>query len=83
MENALIRIAIHLNIFGILSESERPLSASEIAEMTRVDVVLLERVLRGLAAMEAVAQVNIDSYAATKISKAFTTPKGVSETCFL
>lgn len=77
-ENALIRVAVDTGLFQVLTESNSPLTAGDLASKINVEVTLLERILRGLAAMHAVEETGLDGYSSTKISKAFTTAKGAS-----
>ena len=72
------RIAVDLGLFNVLVESRVPISSQEIAKRISIDVTLLRRILRYLAGRDAVAYASPDSYIATKISRAFTTTKGVS-----
>ncbi|KAL8996395.1 MAG: hypothetical protein Q9169_004086 [Polycauliona sp. 2 TL-2023] len=78
VENALLRIAVEIGLFEIMSQSNGPLTAEDLATKTKVELVLLERLLRGLAAMQAVEEIGDDGYGMTKISAAFTTAKGIS-----
>ncbi|KAL9010768.1 MAG: hypothetical protein Q9173_004327 [Seirophora scorigena] len=55
-ENALISIAVDTGLFQVLTESKSPLTAEDLANKINVDVTLLERILRGLAAMHAVEE---------------------------
>ncbi|KAL8931637.1 MAG: hypothetical protein Q9216_007133 [Gyalolechia sp. 2 TL-2023] len=77
-ENALIRVAVDTGLFEVLNESSSPFTAETLAKRTNVEETLLERILRGLAAMHAVEETGDDGYSPTKISKAFTTAKGTS-----
>ncbi|KAI4167474.1 MAG: hypothetical protein LQ343_007187 [Gyalolechia ehrenbergii] len=77
-ENALIRVAVDSGLFNILNESSSPLTAETLASETNVEETLLDRILRGLAAMHAVEENGDDGYSPTKISKAFITVKGTS-----
>ena len=54
------------------------MNAETLAKRTNTDVALLERVLRGLAAMYAVEEIGVSGYGPTNISRAFATAKGVS-----
>lgn len=73
-----IRLGVDLGIFTILAGSRTPKNIQQLAEETGADVILLGRILRCLASIDAVAEAGSDSYMATKISRAFTTPKGIS-----
>lgn len=54
------------------------MGVKELAAATGADRVLLGRVLRGLASVDALEEAGTGEYVATKISKAFTTEQGVS-----
>ncbi|KAL9600392.1 MAG: hypothetical protein Q9219_003242 [cf. Caloplaca sp. 3 TL-2023] len=77
-ENALIRVAVDIGLFEVLNKSQLPLNAQRLAEKTNTELLLLERILRGLVALHAIEEVNAEDYGPTKISEAFATPKGVS-----
>ena len=78
MDNALLRLALDLNLFEILVESQdAPVDTATLAKEIGVDSTLLERILRALNAMGAVEQVGTDTFKPNKFSKAFTTQKGV------
>ena len=78
-----IRLAVDLGIFKILAEIKAPTSIQQLVEGTGADATLLGRILRSLASIDAVAEAGPEMYAATKISRAFTTPKGISGAGFL
>ena len=78
-----IRLAVDLGIFKILAESQNPKDIKQLSEETKADATLLGRILRCLASIDAVAEAGSEKYAATKISRAFTTEKGVSGARFL
>lgn len=75
METTVIRTAIDLDLFRIISESEKPLNADQLAETTKADPVLLARILRALGACGALAEVGNNSYSATNISRGLVIPK--------
>ncbi len=78
-----IRLAVDLGIFEALAKSQAPQSIRQLAESTGADATLLGRILRCLASIDAVAEAGPEAYTATKISRAFTTPKGISGAGFL
>ena len=73
-----IRLAVDLDLFNVLANSQAPKSVQLLAEETRADPTLLGRILRCLASFDAVADAGPELYIATKISRAFTTTKGIS-----
>lgn len=68
------RTAIHLGIYPILVSKSRPATISEIAAETHAEPLLLERILRMLAAMGTVKQIGKNEYEATPITKALVVP---------
>ena len=78
MDNVLLRLALDLNLFEILTKTQgASIHTATLAKETNVDPTLLQRILRALNAMGAVEQVGTDLFKPTKFSKAFTTQKGV------
>ena len=78
-----IRLAVDLGLFKTLADSQEPKSIQQLANATGADATLLGRILRCLASIDAIAEAGHEMYAATKISRAFTTPKGISGAGFL
>ena len=78
-----IRLAVDLGLFKVLADSQEPKSIQQLAEATGADATLLGRILRCLASIDAVAEAGRGMYTASKISRAFTTPKGISGAGFL
>ena len=81
-ENAILRLGLDLGIYERLVQCQDTLNSNDIAKETGADPVLVERILRNLAALDHVEEVGHDTYRANKITKAFTTPKGVSGAIF-
>ena len=78
-----IRLAVDLGLFKTLADSQEPKSIQQLANATGADATLLGRILRCLASIDAIAEAGHEMYAATKISRAFTTSKGISGAGFL
>ena len=53
------------------------MTTEELARETKADPALMKRVLRNLAALSHIDEVDDDVFMANKFSKAFTLPKGV------
>lgn len=70
----MVRIAINLNLFTILVNSDEPKTGKELAKITGVDHLLLLRLLRYLASVNAISEEGIDVYAANNVSKSMATP---------
>lgn len=83
MNTALIRIAIDLDIFRHLVNAEAPVTAKELAERTQADYTLLSRILRSLATINALDEVDVETYLPTKVARSFVTEKGVSNLRYL
>jgi len=83
LDTIAIRTAVDLSIFETLVKSETPKTIQQLARSTGADETLLGRILRYLARIDAVAEAGPEKYTATKISRAFTTAKGVSGAAFL
>ncbi|KAL8992755.1 MAG: hypothetical protein Q9169_006862 [Polycauliona sp. 2 TL-2023] len=60
VENALIRVAVDTGLFELLNKGNPTFTAKELADKVNVEETLLERLLRGLAAMHAVDEVGTD-----------------------
>lgn len=78
MDNAILRLALDLNLFDILVESQgAPVNTATLAKEIGVDTILLQRILCALNAMGAVEQVGTNSFKSNKTSIAFATQKAV------
>ena len=77
-ENAVLRVGLELGIYDLLVQRESAVESLDVAKATGADAVLTERILRNLAALGHVDETGDRGYAANKITKAFTTPKGIS-----
>jgi DNA-binding IclR family transcriptional regulator len=72
----LIKIGVDLQIFKQLSEAKDPVSLTQLAEATKCEANLLNRIMNGLASFHAVEQVDDECYVPSKISNAFASKKG-------
>ena len=70
-----IRIAIDLDLFGLLSTESKPLTHVELAQATKADVNLMGRILKHLATMSIIEETNVNTYKSTALSEALTVPK--------
>lgn len=82
LENAMLRVALDLGIYDLLVKRGTAVDSQDIAKEKGVDPVLMERIMRNLAAANHVAEVGPSRYAANKASRAFTTAKGISMATF-
>ncbi|KAI4173394.1 MAG: hypothetical protein LQ343_002926 [Gyalolechia ehrenbergii] len=73
-ENAVIRIAIDLNLFVLVGKEESGLTAEDLQALTGAEDALLVRIMRLLTAMGVFTQTSEQRYVATPISKAWTAP---------
>ena len=78
MENALLHVAFDLDIYKYLHEQNGAVSSEQLAKASGCDTVLMGRILRCLAALSHIDEVDADSFAANKFTEAFCTTKGVS-----
>ena len=69
-----MRVANRLSIFHILAKRYAAISGDELSQMIGADQLLTTRLLRHLAAMGAVKETGVDSYAANNITKNLTVP---------
>lgn len=70
---------LHGSIHGEMNgETTDVASSEEVAKATSADPVLMQRIMRNLAALGHVEEVDVDSYRAGKFSKAFTTTAGIA-----
>lgn len=73
LQTAAIRIGFDLGIFKLLAEAgESPLTSGELAQKTDAEPQLISRLLRYLAAIEAVAETSADQYAANNVTRNLT-----------
>ncbi|MCJ1292578.1 hypothetical protein MMC34_004129 [Xylographa carneopallida] len=75
VEIASIKVAIDLGIFQILEAAHGRKSVAELAEKTKVDPVLMGRIMRSLASLLAVDNAGPELYTSNKVSRTFTIPK--------
>ncbi|CAD6572696.1 MAG: hypothetical protein ASARMPREDX12_005376 [Alectoria sarmentosa] len=79
MDNVMIRLALDLGIFDIITAHTGPVDVETIVnEVGVADETLLRRILRTLDAMNAIGAVGEDGYEATNYTRAFTTQKGIA-----
>lgn len=72
---AVVRAAQNSKLIDTLVHHERkPIETKRISDETGMSMLLLERLLRYMAAMGMVTQVSKDSYAANKNTEAFSQP---------
>ena len=74
-----MRIGQDMGIFTLLSDNNAaPLTIQEIGSMTKVDLKLLERVLRYLVGLDAVQEIGSEGYCISKFGKALASEKATS-----
>ena len=59
------------------------MTIKKLSEQTGADFALMGRIMRGLAAIDAIEEVGDKSYVPSKIPRAFTTIKGIYGTSLL
>ncbi|KAM0795729.1 S-adenosyl-L-methionine-dependent methyltransferase [Usnea florida] len=72
--HAALRACIDLNVFEKLDEGEGAKTSAEIAKMVGADPVLMERLLKHLAAMGSIYETGPNQYISTPFSKALKDP---------
>lgn len=73
-ENAVIRVAIDLNLFVLVGKEEKGLTAKDLARLTGAEKSLIVRIMRLLTSMGIFLEKGEQHYAATPISNAWTAP---------
>ena len=74
----LLKIGADLGVFDKIVNSAKPITLEELASRTNADNVLLARIMRGLASINAVDEYDVEVYAPNKVTRAFTTVKAIS-----
>ncbi|RYP65821.1 hypothetical protein DL771_008122 [Monosporascus sp. 5C6A] len=74
----LLKMGIDLGIFRKLVNSTTSTTLGELVAASGADAVLLARIMRGLSSIHAVDEVGVELYEPNKVTRAFTTVKGVS-----
>ena len=83
MRTSIVHIANKLHLFHILVDSNRPVTAKEVAQKAGADHILLLRLLRYLVAMHAIGEAGVDTYIPNNVTKNLIIPKleaGISHT---
>ncbi|TVY80801.1 Demethylsterigmatocystin 6-O-methyltransferase [Lachnellula suecica] len=75
-EQLVAKIAADLDIFTILAQSEGPMKVEDIATKTGADPLLLDRILRHLAATYTINEVGESTFAANDATKLLASPVG-------
>ncbi|KAF2870881.1 O-methyltransferase-domain-containing protein [Massariosphaeria phaeospora] len=77
-DNLLIKIGVDLGIFRLIAEAEDPTTLDQLSKSIQIERVLLERIMRGLVAIDAVDETGPQLYGPTNTTKAFASTKGES-----
>lgn len=72
LQTATIRIGFDLDLFNILASAKGPLAVEDVATKTNTETQLISRILRYLAAIDAVDQVSAKEYAANNVTRNLT-----------
>ena len=72
--NLALRVLAELKVFKILAEAGNTIAASQLAEITSCDELLLVRCMRAACAVHFVDEAGINEYRANKVTRAFATP---------
>lgn len=68
------RIAVDLDLFGLLTKASTPSSVAALAEQTNSEPLLLGRILRYLAATDMIEETSEDHFGAVSTTRLFATP---------
>ncbi|KAF9248729.1 hypothetical protein DTO013E5_1479 [Penicillium roqueforti] len=74
--SAMLRICADLGLLRSLARSDAPLTVTQIAELTGASPLLLERILRYLAATDMIQETGVNEYSANKVTHVLADPKG-------
>ena len=78
MDNVLLRLALDIGLFDIITRYADGIYVVKLAEEANVaDHTLLRRICRALGAINAIGEVDVDTYRPTNFTRAFTTSKGI------
>ena len=75
MQTTIVRIGNKLDLFGTLDRSNVPMSVQDLANVVTADPQLLLRLLRYLAAMGAIEEVDENQYTANNITRNLAVPR--------
>ncbi|PVH95258.1 S-adenosyl-L-methionine-dependent methyltransferase [Periconia macrospinosa] len=78
MQLYMARVGNDAKIWTVLAESDGPLSLAQIAEKTKVDPILLKRVLRYYASLRMLDQPGEDAYAANNVTRTLAGPGDIA-----
>jgi len=74
IQPAVCRIGNDLDLFQTLSKKDGPMTATELAEITKCDPILLSRVLRFLASTNMITETGVDTFIADNVTKTLAKP---------
>jgi hypothetical protein len=70
-----VRLAVDMNLFDAIAEAsrsaERPFNVQDLCDETALDPLLVGRIIRFLAAMGVIKQVDCNSYTQTPLAAAY------------
>ncbi|KAJ5835419.1 Winged helix-turn-helix transcription repressor DNA-binding [Penicillium robsamsonii] len=72
---AALETAVDINLFSALGTDDKPKTVAELAKATSVDPILLERLMKHLAAMGTITETGHNKYCPTGFSKVLTVEK--------
>lgn len=77
MEVNLLRLSLDLGLYQYLVDTAGSVSSRDLATACDTDTVLMQRIMRCLAALGHVEETGVGNFAANQFTHAFTTQKGV------
>ncbi|CAI7626596.1 hypothetical protein PCG10_005652 [Penicillium crustosum] len=76
LTSAMLRTSADLGLLRHLTESDKPLTVTQIGDLTGASPALLERILRYLAGVDVIKETGVNEYTANSITHILTDPKG-------
>ncbi|KAJ9484181.1 hypothetical protein VN97_g9208 [Penicillium thymicola] len=76
LTSAMLRTSADLGLLRYLTKSDKPLTVTQLANLTGASPPLLERILRYLAGVDMIKETGVSEYTANSISHVLADPKG-------
>ncbi|CAI7613307.1 unnamed protein product [Penicillium discolor] len=76
LTSAMLRTSADLGLLRHLTESDKPLTVTQIADLTKASPALLERILRYLAGVDVIKETGVNEYTANSTTRILADPKG-------
>ncbi|CAI7676504.1 unnamed protein product [Penicillium palitans] len=76
LTSAMLRTSADLGLLRHLTKSDKPLTVTQIADLTGASPSLLERILRYLAGVDVIKETGVNEYTENSITRILADPKG-------